>query len=286
MSGFDIATIIDKKDKTLPKPYINRPGFDMKYAVSYILHYGGTYANKLNQIFDNERLFDTLSTIKQNETPVQWAIRVRIPLQDLLNSGKFSIYHRYCLFISYGKGKFVNFNYYRPRIHKSHIAICFDCWKLIKIDDVNPKKLFHFTRQRYVDCLEPKDLMREHWDHECNKPKTDFGKARIIQIAYRNYKNRPESLATQAWNAMRNDGTSDDEKFLGLTQHQVKNPQTREQFNQWRTKWIELYKNNPMMRSSIINRQYKEYYIPDNWIDYKKRQLHIRFQKRLLEIEA
>ena len=66
----------------------------------------------------------------------------------------------------------------------------------------------------------------------------------------------------------------------------MKNPQTREQFNQWRTKWIELYKNNPMMRSSVINRQYKEYYVPDNWIDYKKRQLHIRFQKRLLEIEA
>ena len=37
MSGFDIATIIDKKDKTLPKPYNNRPGFDMKYVVSYML---------------------------------------------------------------------------------------------------------------------------------------------------------------------------------------------------------------------------------------------------------
>ena len=46
-------------------------------------------------------------------------------------------------------------------------------------------------------------MMQEHWDHEGNKPKTDFGKARIIQIAYRNYKNRPESLATQAWNAMK-----------------------------------------------------------------------------------
>jgi len=285
MSGFDIATIIDKKDKTLPKPYINRPGFDMKYAVSYILHYGGTYANKLNQIFDNERLFDTLSTIKQNETPVQWAIRVRIPLQNLLSAGKFSVYHRYCLFMSYGKGKFVNFNYYRPRIHKSHMAICFDCWKLIKIDDVNPKKLFHFTRQRYVDYLEPKDLMQEHWDYECNKPKTNFGKARIIQIAYRNYKNRPESLATQAWNAMRNDGISD-EKFLGLTRRKVKNPQTREQFNQWRSKWIEIYKNDPMMRSSIINRQYEEYYIPVNWIDSKKSQLRVRFRKRLLEIGA
>ncbi|CAJ0651597.1 2439_t:CDS:2, partial [Entrophospora sp. SA101] len=61
---------------------------------------------------------------------------------------------------------------------------------------------------------------------------------------------------------------------------------TREQFNQWRTKWIELYKNDPMMRSSIINRQYEEYYIPYNWIDSKKSQLWTRFQKRLLEIEA
>ena len=148
------------------------------------------------------------------------------------------------------------------------------------------KKTFHFTRRRYVDRLVPSDLMISHWVNECDKPKTDFGKARIIQRAWRNYKNRPESLATRAWNSLRNDGTSNDEKFLGLTRHKVKNPQTREQFNQWRTKWIELYKNNPMMRSSIINRQYKEYYIPDNWIDYKKRQLHIRFQKRLLEIEA
>ena len=85
---------------------------------------------------------------------------------------------------------------------------------------------------------------------------------------------------------MRNDGTSDDEKFLGLTRRKVKNPQTREQFNQWRTKWIELYKNDPMMRSSIINRQYEEYYIPVNWIDSKKSQLQVRFRKRLLEIGA
>ncbi|CAG8551287.1 14948_t:CDS:2 [Cetraspora pellucida] len=136
MSGFDIVTIIDKKDKTLPKPYINHFGFNIKYAVSYISHYGKTYANKLNQIFNNKRLFDTLSTIKQNETS-----------------------------------------------------------KLIKIDNVNPKKLFHFTRQR---------------------------KARIIQIAYQNYKNRSESLATQAWNAIKNNGTSDDEKFLGLTRCEMK----------------------------------------------------------------
>ena len=286
MSGFNIATILDKKDRTLPKPINNRPGFDLKYTVSYIGNYIHIDGKRYDELFDNEKLFDNLSIIKQDMTPVQWAMRVRIPLQNLLNAGKFSVYHRLCLFTSYGKGKFVNFDYYRPRIHKSHMAICFDCWKLIKIDNVNPKKIFHFTRQRYVDCLESKDLMQEHWDHECNKPKTNFGKARIIQIAYRNYKNRPESLATQAWNAMRDDGTSNDKKFLGLTSHEVKNPQTREQFNQWRTKWIEIYKNDYMMRSSIIIRQYEEYYILVNWISSKKSQLQVRFRKRLLEIEA
>ena len=93
MSAFTIATILDKKDRTLPKPFNIRPGYDMKYAMSYMYHYWGTYVNNFNQIFDNERLFDTLSVIKQNETPVQWGIRVRVPLQNLLNAGKFSVYH-------------------------------------------------------------------------------------------------------------------------------------------------------------------------------------------------
>ena len=259
MSGFDVITILDKKDRTLPKPFNIRPGYDMKYVVSYIGNYFAFDGKRYDELFNNERLFDILSIIKQNETPVQWAIRVRVPLQNLLNAGKFSVYHRLCLFASFGKGKFVNFNYYRPRIHKSRMAICFDCWKLIKIDNVNPKKTFHFTRQRYIDYLEPKDLMQEHWDHECNKPNTDFGKARIIQIAYQNYKNRPESLATQAWNAMRDDGASNDEKFLGLTTCKVKNPQTRDQFNQWRAEQIAMYKrfNNPEMLSYFHNTNYE-----------------------------
>ncbi|CAG8696202.1 12508_t:CDS:1, partial [Ambispora gerdemannii] len=33
----------------------------------------------------------------------------------------------------------------------------------------------------------------------------------------------PESLATQAWNAMKDDGTSNDKKFLDLTRRKVKN---------------------------------------------------------------
>ena len=41
--------------------------------------------------------------------------------------------------------------------------------------------------------------------------------ATVIQRAYRNYKKRPESLAKQIWEAVRNDGTPDDKKYLGIT---------------------------------------------------------------------
>ncbi|RIB04853.1 hypothetical protein C2G38_2221251 [Gigaspora rosea] len=160
-----------------------------------------------------------------------YGVQVRIDLQDLILQQKFSVFHQFCLFASYSRDKLEDL----ITIAQSHSRI-------------------------YVEILEPKDLMLEHWNRDCFRPKTDFGLA--------------------------NDNTSDDKKFLGLTPHKVKISQTREQFNQWRTKWIELYKNNSMMCSSIINTQYQEYYILDNWIECKRSQLLIRFQKRLLKLEA
>src|SRR2546429_7708962 len=45
--------------------------------------------------------------------------------------------------------------------------------------------------------------------------------ATVIQQAYRNYKKRPESLAKQVWEVVRNDGTPDDMKFLrGIPTHE------------------------------------------------------------------
>jgi len=70
MSGFDVTTFLDKKDKTLPKPFNIRPGYDMKYVVSYIGNYFTFDGKRYDELFDNERSFDTLSIIKQNETPV------------------------------------------------------------------------------------------------------------------------------------------------------------------------------------------------------------------------
>src|SRR5688572_10383082 len=40
--------------------------------------------------------------------------------------------------------------------------------------------------------------------------------ATVIQRAYRNYKKRPESLAKRIWEAVRNDGTPDRWKYLGI----------------------------------------------------------------------
>ena len=52
-------------------------------------------------------------------------------------------------------------------------------------------------------------------DHLCNKPLTNFGRARIIQQAWINYKRRPASFAKRVWEAARNDDTPKDLKFLG-----------------------------------------------------------------------
>ncbi|GET57835.1 uncharacterized protein OCT59_024822 [Rhizophagus irregularis] len=41
--------------------------------------------------------------------------------------------------------------------------------------------------------------------------------ATVIQRAYRNYKKRPKSLAKRIWEAVRNDGTPDNKKYLGIT---------------------------------------------------------------------
>ena len=38
----------------------------------------------------------------------------------------------------------------------------------------------------------------------------------VIQRVYKNYKKRPESLAKQVWEVVRNDGTPDNKKFLDI----------------------------------------------------------------------
>ncbi|RIB20192.1 hypothetical protein C2G38_2179926 [Gigaspora rosea] len=85
----DITIILDERfNKVVPKPVNNHPGYDIKY---------------------------------------QWAVRVRGTVQTLLAEKYWSIYHVHCLYAGFGERIETDDGYYRPRIHKSQMAICFDC---------------------------------------------------------------------------------------------------------------------------------------------------------------
>ncbi|CAJ0844173.1 6282_t:CDS:1 [Entrophospora sp. SA101] len=288
MSSFDISIILGNKGRQLPKPINNRPGYDMKYIQAYISHYFSFSGERYNQFFEIERLYDALSVIRPNETPKQWAIRVRVPLQELVSERKGSFYHRYCLFGSYGKGRLVDFDYYRPRIHRSHMAICLDCMKLTKIDDVKPRKSFDYGWQRFIEIVESKDLMQYHWDHECDKPKTEFGHARIIQRVWRRFQEKEPSNARLARNSLPNDNTPDDKKFLTLIPHKIKNPVSLDQIkirlNKEYAEYIKKYNRFPYNVEFEVS-MYQEYIIPYDWIIRKKKQLRYRFGKCLQQLE-
>ena len=62
--------------------------------------------------------------------------------------------------------------------------------------------------------------MKQSWGFLIPKNHYNYGfenfYATVIQRAYRDYKKRPESLAKRVWELVRNDGTPDEKKFLGI----------------------------------------------------------------------
>jgi hypothetical protein len=191
-----------------------RPGYDMNCVRTHLYDIskadviaipGYSYReieNWIHEMIETEREFDKLSIVKPGQTLTSWAINVRIPLQELwAKKGKLSVYHQYCLFAE--KGEIVNSRNCRPKIHKSCMAICFYCWKLVKINDKR-------------GCIKAVDLLKNHWDLSCKIPITRDGSAHIIQMAYRNYRKRSTSFIKKVWEEVRNDDTSKEKKFLGM----------------------------------------------------------------------
>ena len=167
-------------NKAISKPVNLRPGYDMKHVANY---YNGGLNERIKEVVEIEKQYDYLSIIRPYETPQQWANRVRVPLQELLSSREYSLYHVYSLFASfgqvesktfYGNGDLYedHFGYRRPSIHKSQMAICFKCWKLIKIAEVKPRKVYYNGWGRWVYEVKSEDLMKNHWDCSCFKAKT------------------------------------------------------------------------------------------------------------------
>ena len=54
-----------------------------------------------------------------------------------------------------------------------------------------------------------------------------FNNAKIIQRAWRTFKLRPETWAKRVWNMVRNDGTPNKKKFLGITPCKIRVPDDR-----------------------------------------------------------
>ena len=109
--------------------------------------------------------------------------------------------------------------------------------------------------------------------------------ATVIQRAYRNYKKRPESLAKRIWEAVRNDGTPDRKKFLGILGYNqmVKNPEMQEEYAKACNEFYALFRESYSKYIGIINPvkltlSYEEYiYCSSNrWIKVKKYQLRRR----------
>src|SRR5581483_9744612 len=91
--------------------------------------------------------------------------------------------------------------------------------------------------------------MQKHWDHECDKPKSRDGYARIIQRAFRRFQEKEPSNARRAWNNLANDNTPDDKKFLGLIPQKIKNPNSLDQLkirlNKEYAEYIKEYNRYP-----------------------------------------
>ncbi|CAG8705699.1 11657_t:CDS:2, partial [Gigaspora margarita] len=99
--------------------------------------------NILDRVIDAEKPYDCISIILEGETPIQWAIR-------------------YCLHASHVQGmNFDRYNYKRGKPYEGGTAICFSCMKLMHVNvNLGPN-------------TNPFDLMKDHYDHECSKPRTE-----------------------------------------------------------------------------------------------------------------
>ncbi|CAJ0918591.1 10616_t:CDS:2 [Entrophospora sp. SA101] len=64
--------------------------------------------------------------------------------------------------------------------------------------------------------------------------------------AWRNYKNRPESLATQVWNALKTDDYPNDKKFLGITPQKVNRPSGYDYID-YKSKRLSWHSNSPKL---------------------------------------
>jgi len=145
------------------------------------------------------------------------------------------------------------------------MAICFDCWKLVKITDIKLKKTYFNGWRRYGYEIKSEDLMKYHWDNEYSKAKIKDGGARLIQNAYQNYKSRSKTLVKRVWEAVRNDNTPEDKKFLNMSNSDYR----------YSMEFGIFVKEGFHSRHAVL-------YDAKSWSDYKRHQLANRLSQQEL----
>ncbi|CAJ0863870.1 11123_t:CDS:2 [Entrophospora sp. SA101] len=91
--------------------------------------------------------------------------------------------------------------------------------------------------------------------------------------------NRPESLATRVWEAVENDNTSENKKFLGITPQKIRLPETS--YTGYGGRTI-LVKDVPPYARNLPEMFYR--YSPKSWADAKKYQLQVRLSNHVLNL--
>ncbi|RGB24211.1 hypothetical protein C1646_773403 [Rhizophagus diaphanus] len=113
--------------------------------------------------------------------------------------------------------------------------------------------------------------------------------ARAIQQAWRAFKLRPETWAKRVWNMVRNDGTPNRKKYLGifsLVERRI-NPQTQEEYDFHSDEYVNGLKK--AFTKNLAQKYIKEYlaervtgykkynyFHPSDWVEWKKYQLYNR----------
>ncbi|GBB86197.1 hypothetical protein RclHR1_12630014, partial [Rhizophagus clarus] len=158
-------------------------------------------------------------------TPYDWAEKKKYQLYIRLTTVAYIVtfiksYQQGYRFVSYGDWSIMlkylaNPEHYRTTTDSINIYVHF-----VKISEYIRYKCKKAGKPFSCNSLEI-DMFKSDYIPTINGGGTiidfsDFNN-NFIQRAYRNYKKRPKSLAKRIWEAVRNDGTSDRKKLLGIT---------------------------------------------------------------------
>ncbi|GBC03490.1 hypothetical protein RclHR1_05140024 [Rhizophagus clarus] len=264
-----------------------------------------------------------------NETPKMWCSRIRVPFKKLIGyNSKFFSKHEFIHMTerSYKDGEFRpggrTFHIYCTACD-SLVFICENTENCANkhlnecIAKIEKRRVMHYRsilwKRKINRALSSKNEINKLYNNNsyylnhtfrislngCDELQAVAIKKEIvvritnsaiaIQRAWRAFKLGPETWAKRVWNIVRNDGTPDRKKYLGIlsTRERKINPQTREEYALFIDEHVNNYKRaysenlaQKYIKEFLAERAtgYEEYkyYYPNDWAEMKKYHLNKR----------